>query len=186
MANTNTQQSNGTTAEAVTTKFEVTTLPVADAVLFVTDASSELTMPEVAFLRTVVALCPRVLVVTTKIDLHPEWRKIHELDAIQTRQNPGMMPAKVTDANDRHAHRHDGSSQSLGRARPTMVMPAASAAATIASPSIMRVLPASTDNRVAPAARMASMVDTPTTGTSKRMSWLGLATLTIRTPAPAS
>ena len=30
MANTNTQQSNGTAAEAVTTKFEVTTLPVAD------------------------------------------------------------------------------------------------------------------------------------------------------------
>src|SRR5712692_6688272 len=54
------------------------------------------------------------------------------------------------------------------------------------SPSIISVLRASTDNTDAPAAAMASIVDTPTTGTSKRISWFGLATFTIRTPPPAS
>ena len=48
------------------------------------------------------------------------------------------------------------------------------------------VLPASIDSTVAPAARIASIVATPTTGTSNRMSWFGLATLTTRAPAPAS
>ena len=51
-----------------------------------------------------------------------------------------------------------------------MQMPASSAAWMIASPSIISVLPASTDSTVAPAAFIASIVDTPTTGTSKRMS----------------
>ena len=54
--------------------------------------------------------------------------------------------------------------------RPTMTMPASSAALMIASPSIISVFPASTDSTVAPAAFIASMVDTPTTGTSNRMS----------------
>jgi hypothetical protein len=60
----------------------VATLPLADGVVFVSDAASELTRSELAFLETVAALCPRTLVVTSKIDLHPEWRKIHELDGI--------------------------------------------------------------------------------------------------------
>ncbi len=55
----------------------------------------------------------------------------------------------------------------------------------IASPSIMSVFPASTDSAVAPAARIACIVATPTTGTSNRMSCFGLATLTMRTPGPA-
>ena len=37
---------------------------------------------------------------------------------------------------------------------------------------------------MAPAARMASIVGRPTTGTSKRMSWFGLATLTIADAGP--
>jgi hypothetical protein len=60
----------------------VATLPLADAVIFVSDAASELTEPELAFLSTVAGLCRRVLLVTTKTDLHPEWRKVHELDGI--------------------------------------------------------------------------------------------------------
>jgi hypothetical protein len=57
-------------------------LPLADAVLFLSDAAQELTEPEVAFLRSVVAICPVVLVLTTKIDLFVEWRKVHELDGL--------------------------------------------------------------------------------------------------------
>ena len=54
------------------------------------------------------------------------------------------------------------------------------------APSNTSVLPASTDSAVAPAARIASIVATPTTGTSNRMSWFGFATFTMRTPGPAS
>jgi len=56
------------------------TLSTADGVLFVTDASQELTGPELDFLRSVVERCPRTAVVVTKIDLHAEWRRIAELD----------------------------------------------------------------------------------------------------------
>jgi hypothetical protein len=53
-------------------------LATADAVLFVTDASQELTAPEVDFLRQAVDVCPTVACVLTKTDLYPEWRRIWE------------------------------------------------------------------------------------------------------------
>ncbi len=56
-----------------------------------------------------------------------------------------------------------------------MQIPPSSAPLTIASPSIISVLPASIDRIVAPAAFIASIVDAPMTGTSKRMSWFGFA-----------
>ncbi len=55
-------------------------LPSAHAVMFVADASQELTAAELRFLRTVTDLCPTVLFVLTKIDLYPSWRRILELD----------------------------------------------------------------------------------------------------------
>jgi signal recognition particle receptor subunit beta len=55
-------------------------LPSADAVVFVTDSSQELTASEIEFLRTVTALCPKVVCVTTKTDFYPAWRKVLELD----------------------------------------------------------------------------------------------------------
>jgi gas vesicle protein len=55
-------------------------LPSAHAVLFVSDASQELTAAELRFLRTVAELCPTVLFVVTKTDLYPHWRRILELD----------------------------------------------------------------------------------------------------------
>jgi hypothetical protein len=53
-------------------------LATADAVLFVTDASQELTAPEVDFLRQAADVCPTVACVLTKTDLYPEWRRIWE------------------------------------------------------------------------------------------------------------
>ena len=55
-------------------------LPMADAVLFVSDASQEFTQPELEFLRTARSLCPNVGCVMTKIDFYPAWRKILSLD----------------------------------------------------------------------------------------------------------
>jgi len=53
-----------------------TVLPAADAVLFVSDASQEFTGPELELLRQVVAVCPTVVCVLTKTDLHPQWRAV--------------------------------------------------------------------------------------------------------------
>ncbi|MEC3920520.1 dynamin family protein [Nocardia sp. CDC160] len=52
--------------------------PAADAVLMLTDASTELTETEVDFLRQVRELCPAVAVLVTKIDLYPHWRQVFE------------------------------------------------------------------------------------------------------------
>jgi hypothetical protein len=54
---------------------------MADAVLFVTDASQELTRTEVDFLRRARDLCPTVAVVLTKTDFYPAWRTVRDLDA---------------------------------------------------------------------------------------------------------
>lgn len=56
-------------------------LDAAKASLFVTDASQELTAPELAFLRAVVAKgTGPVCVVMTKTDIHADWRRVRDLD----------------------------------------------------------------------------------------------------------
>lgn len=52
----------------------------AAGLVFVTDASQELTGPEVEFLRMARTLCPTLLVVLSKIDLYPEWRRLLDID----------------------------------------------------------------------------------------------------------
>lgn len=51
-------------------------IPAADAVFVLSDASRELTEPEVAFIRQVQALCPAVACLVSKTDLYPHWRAI--------------------------------------------------------------------------------------------------------------
>ena len=55
-------------------------LPMADALILVSDASQELTAPELEFLQTARRMCPNVLCVLTKIDFYPAWRKIRDLN----------------------------------------------------------------------------------------------------------
>lgn len=55
-------------------------LQQADGLVFVTDASQELTAPELELLRMARTLCPALLVVLTKIDLYPEWRRILDIN----------------------------------------------------------------------------------------------------------
>lgn len=62
------------------TALTIGALPTADAVLFVSDASQELSAPELAFLRRAREACPTVAFVLTKVDVYPEWRRIAELD----------------------------------------------------------------------------------------------------------
>lgn len=55
-------------------------LPWADGLVLVTDASAELSPPELRFLAEAHQWCPTVIVALTKIDLYPEWRRIADLD----------------------------------------------------------------------------------------------------------
>jgi signal recognition particle receptor subunit beta/uncharacterized membrane-anchored protein YhcB (DUF1043 family) len=52
----------------------------ADAVVFVTDASQELTRAELEVLHRARSLCPRVVCAVTKTDFYPAWRTIVDLD----------------------------------------------------------------------------------------------------------
>lgn len=54
----------------------LTLLPQADAAIMVTDATQELTEPELAFVKQATALCPRLTCVVSKIDLQHQWRGI--------------------------------------------------------------------------------------------------------------
>ena len=55
-------------------------LPLADAIVFVTDASQELTRAELDFLERARDACDHIIVALTKTDFYPRWRKIRELD----------------------------------------------------------------------------------------------------------
>lgn len=55
-------------------------LPFADGLVFVSDASAELSAPEVGFLRRAVELCPTVLFAQTKTDLYPDWERIVDIN----------------------------------------------------------------------------------------------------------
>ncbi|MCD2186528.1 dynamin family protein [Actinomycetospora soli] len=54
--------------------------PAAHAVVVVTDASRELTAPELALLRAADRQCAVVVLALTKVDLHPRWREVRDLD----------------------------------------------------------------------------------------------------------
>ncbi|MEV0467765.1 dynamin family protein [Nocardia tengchongensis] len=88
--------------------------PAADAVLVLTDASTELTDPEVDFLRQVRELCPAVAVLVTKIDLYPHWRQVFEANRKHLRVNEIELPMLPVSALLR-AHAMRLQDESLGR-----------------------------------------------------------------------
>ncbi len=55
-------------------------ISMADAVIFVTDASQELTRAELDFLAQARRLCDSVVCAITKTDFYPAWRVIRDLD----------------------------------------------------------------------------------------------------------
>lgn len=59
----------------------LTATSMADALIFVTDSSQELTASEVAFLRRAREMCPTVVCAQTKTDFYPFWRRIREINA---------------------------------------------------------------------------------------------------------
>jgi hypothetical protein len=83
-------------------------IAMADAVVFVTDASQELTRSEVDFLHQARRLCSTVVCVITKTDFYPAWRKIRELNQGHLRGMPdvgiiavsSVLRARAVQAND--------------------------------------------------------------------------------------
>lgn len=71
---------------------------MADAVLFVTDASQELTRSELDFLRRAREMCASVLCVLTKTDFYPAWRRIHELNLGHLRRELDLPMVPVSSA----------------------------------------------------------------------------------------
>jgi hypothetical protein len=65
---------------------------MADAVLFVTDASQELTQTEIEVIRRARELCGTVACVVTKTDFHPMWRRIRELNEGHLKALGGEIP----------------------------------------------------------------------------------------------
>lgn len=50
-------------------------LPFADGLILVSDASSDLSRPELELLERAVQRCPTVVIALTKVDLYPHWRR---------------------------------------------------------------------------------------------------------------
>jgi hypothetical protein len=65
---------------------------MADAVIFVTDASQELTQAEVEFIRRARELCGTVACVMTKTDFYPAWRRIRDINAGHLKALGGLIP----------------------------------------------------------------------------------------------
>jgi len=55
-------------------------LSVADAAVFLSDASQEYTRTEMAFLEQAIEMCPHVTCVMTKTDFYPSWRKVLDIN----------------------------------------------------------------------------------------------------------
>ena len=73
-------------------------LPFADGLILVSDASAELTAPEIEFMRTAADLCPTVMFVQTKTDLHPEWQRIFDLNKAHLDRAGLAVPMLATSA----------------------------------------------------------------------------------------
>jgi hypothetical protein len=81
--------------------------PAAHAVVVVTDASRELTAPELDLLRAADRQCSTVVVALTRIDLHPRWREVRDLDLHHLRAHdlPQVRVVGVSASLAAHARR---------------------------------------------------------------------------------
>lgn len=73
-------------------------ISMASAVIFVTDASQELTRSELDFLRQAREMCDTVICVVTKIDYYPSWRLIRDLNASHLRGDQEIAVMAVSSA----------------------------------------------------------------------------------------
>lgn len=116
----------GSTHSALT----MSVLPSADAVLFVSDASQELTAPELDFLDVVISMCQRVTLVMPKIDFYPQWRRIVELNRGHLQRRGLDIPIipvstvlrrMAIESNDSELNAESGYAELISHMRDTLV-----------------------------------------------------------------
>ena len=124
-------------------------LPSADALVFVSDATSELTDTEVQFLADAVEACPTVVLALTKTDLFPQWRRIADLNqghleraGIEAAIFPVSFPLRVEAIRrgDQALHDESGYPQLVDFLTTTVVPQVRSGAVARAINDIERVL----------------------------------------------
>ena len=76
-------------------------LPMAEAVVFVSDAGQEFTASEMEFLALARSMCSHVVCVLTKTDFYPAWRKIRDLNLAHL-ANRGIEAKVLTVSSDSH------------------------------------------------------------------------------------
>jgi GTPase SAR1 family protein len=84
----------GSTHGAVT----AAAIPMAEAVIFVSDASQEFTAPELEFMQATRKLCPNIVCLVTKTDFYPAWRKIRDLNVAHLKRLGIAAPIIATSA----------------------------------------------------------------------------------------
>jgi hypothetical protein len=111
-------------------------LPFADGLVFVSDATSELSAPERAFLGDAVARCPTVVMALTKTDIASDWRRIAALDRSHLDEMGAegarveVLPVSATlrraalQAGDRSIDESSGYPAFIARLRELVVAPA--------------------------------------------------------------
>ncbi len=80
------------------TSTNLTLLPQADVAIMVTDATQELTEPEITFVKQATALCDRMICVITKTDMQQQWRDIVAVNASHLRNAKLEVPLFATSA----------------------------------------------------------------------------------------
>jgi hypothetical protein len=96
-------------------------ISMADAVLFVTDASQELTRAEVNFLQQARHLCETVVCVVTKTDFFPSWRQIRDLDVAHLAPIGNIPVLPVSSALRMHAVRTNDAALNAESGFPAVV-----------------------------------------------------------------
>ncbi|GAG50636.1 unnamed protein product, partial [marine sediment metagenome] len=74
-------------------------LPMAEALVFLSDASQEFTEPEIEFMESARSMCPNIVVLLTKIDFYPAWRKVMSLNEAHLERlgiNAEILPVSST------------------------------------------------------------------------------------------
>ncbi len=108
-------------------------LPFADGLIFVSDASAELSAPEIEFLATARERCPDVVMVSTKTDITPEWRRIVDLNRAHLERlglDVPIIPVSAAlrqaafAARDRELNERSGVPELLGELDERIITPA--------------------------------------------------------------
>ncbi|MFN3258137.1 MAG: dynamin family protein [Ilumatobacter sp.] len=123
-------------------------LSVADAAIFLSDASQEYTQTEMGFLRQALEMCPHVVCVMTKTDFYPAWRKVQALndghlrDAgydLPTLPVSSMLRLEAIRRNDKTLNAESGFPELITRLSDDIVAGAAHRERTIAQADLLAV-----------------------------------------------